>query len=211
MLPTGTPTSMRSSATDIIRHDSMRPVIVPASPTSRTTLDRKRIEALLRAAVQRLEGEWLLLGGALVVTWLDPRRRTEDVDLVGLKGTQSERLALLELAAEEGLPVEAVNSAADFFVRQVPDWEERHVPFRKGKSARIDRPTATLFIELKMRRLSQRDLSDCRLVLRKAPAREIDVPLLRQRLDALPPTEDLVLARRRKMLRRALDNWRHRK
>ncbi len=78
-------------------------------------LDRARIERFLDAACDRLEGEWLLVGGAAAAIWFMDGRVTEDVDLIGLAGTPAERRQLMELATEEGLPVEAVNSAADFF------------------------------------------------------------------------------------------------
>lgn len=79
--------------------------------------DRARIQALLERVGERLDGAWLLIGGAAAAVWFAPARTTEDVDLVAFAGTQAERFALMELAAEEGLPIEAVNSAADFFVR----------------------------------------------------------------------------------------------
>src|SRR5262245_47050514 len=54
--------------------------------------------------------------------WFVEGRVTEDLDLFGLAGTQTQRLALMELALEAGLPVEAVNSTADFFVRRIAGW-----------------------------------------------------------------------------------------
>ena len=85
-------------------------------------LDRDRLEELLQAMAERLEGDWLLVGGALVALWLEPRRITEDIDIVGLGGTQGERLSLMEFAESQGLPIETVNSAVDFFVQRIPGW-----------------------------------------------------------------------------------------
>ena len=104
----------------------------------------------MTAVCERLDGEWLLLGGALVALWLEPRRVTEDVDLIGLRGTADERYALMELATELGLPVEAVNSAADFFVRRIPDWRAELVELRRGAGATVYRPSVTLFLLLKL-------------------------------------------------------------
>src|SRR5205085_12680271 len=109
----------------------------------------------------RLPGDWLLIGGGLAALWFDARRVTEDVDLVGIEGTGADRLSLLGLAHDLGLPVEAVNSAADFFVHRISDWREQLEIFRVGRTGRIFRPTPTLFLLLKMRRLSTRDLDDC--------------------------------------------------
>src|SRR5262249_29149270 len=71
--------------------------------------DRARIERFLAAAATRLRGEWLIVGGAAAAAWFAPARTTEDVDMIGLGFSQDERFALMELATELGLPVEAVN------------------------------------------------------------------------------------------------------
>jgi len=124
-------------------------------------LDRDRLEDIIQALGNRLDGDWLLVGGALVALWVEPRRVTADIDLVGLGGTMAERLALMEAAEGLGLPVEALNSAADFFVRRVAGWREEIEPFRRGRRATIHRPTPTLFLLLKLARLSEQDLADC--------------------------------------------------
>jgi hypothetical protein len=62
-----------------------------------------------------------LLGGGLVSLWLEPRRVTEDVDMVGIDGSGADRfallgldcLALLDRAAVEGWPMEANRVVAD--------------------------------------------------------------------------------------------------
>ncbi len=169
-------------------------------------LDRQRIESLLSAAVDKLEGEWLLVGGALVAVWLEPRRVTEDVDLIGLGGSASERMSLMELAEAEGLPIEAVNSAADFFVFRVPRWRDQIELFRSGARARIHRPSPTLFLLLKLGRLSEQDLADCLLLLRKVSADGLPIDTRRviDTLEALPETADAALAARRTVLCTAL-------
>lgn len=136
---------------------------MPAAPF---TADR--IKALLGRLADEIDGEWLLVGGALVAVWLDGRRSTEDIDVVGMRGDAQERFRLLEFAQRAGLPVESVNSAADFFVRQVPDWREQLVLFHRGQRATVHRPTPTLFLLLKARRLSERDLEDCRLLIERS-------------------------------------------
>jgi hypothetical protein len=68
-------------------------------------LDRAGIERIVAAVADELPGDRLLVGGALAALWLEPRRVTEDVDIVGLGGAGAERLALLELADRLGLPV----------------------------------------------------------------------------------------------------------
>jgi len=131
-------------------------------------LDRDRISAVVDAVADRLDGDWILIGGGLVALWLEPRRVTEDVDLVGVTGSGSDRLALLGLARDLDLPVEALNSAADYFVYKNADWREQLEPFRTGAKGRIFRPTATLFLLLKVSRLSDEDLTDCLALLDRA-------------------------------------------
>jgi len=170
------------------------------------SLDRERIDAILDAAADALEGDWLLVGGAAAATWFLPERVTEDVDLVSLRGSQEDRLALLTLAERLGLSPEAFNSAADFFVHRIPGWATEMELLRQGRGARIHRPTVTLFILLKVGRLSEVDLDDCLSLLRVA--RGADGSWDRVRLiaavDALPPSTDAALIERRRALRDAL-------
>jgi hypothetical protein len=167
--------------------------------------DRGRVEALLRLAGERLEGEWLLVGGAAAAAWFAPGRTTEDLDLVGLAGTQAERFSLMELAAEAAIPIEAVNSAADYFVRQVSDWRDQLIVLQRGSRATIYRPSATLFVLLKLARLTEVDLDDCAALLAHCHAtgesEPIDAPRVLASLDALAPTSDAALAARRSALR----------
>ena len=165
-------------------------------------LDRARLASIVDAVAERLAGDWLLVGGALVALWLEPRRTTEDVDVVGLGGTEGERAALLGLAADLGLPVEALNSAADYFVRRIDGWREEIVEFRAGARGRVFRPTHTLFLLLKLRRLSEQDLADCAAAVAQARAQgtAIDAARVRAALDALPAADDDALAARRAAL-----------
>ena len=164
------------------------------------TLDRDRLDAILTAVCERLDGEWLLIGGAIAALWFEPRRTTEDVDIVGLAGKPSERLALFELADSLGLPVESMNSAADFFVHRIPDWRSQLVLFRSGAKGRVFRPTATLFLLLKVRRLDERDLEDCRALI--ASGERFEATRVSEAIDALPPPADEDVAARRTELRR---------
>lgn len=170
------------------------------------SLDKRRIEEVIDAVTNSLHGDWLLVGGALVALWLEPRRITEDIDLIGLSGTADERLALMQLAERLGLPVEAVNSAADFFVSRIEGWRDELELFREGRSARIFRPTPTLFLLLKARRLSEHDLEDCLAAIRRARADGLRLAPDRviALLDGLEPATEPRLAERRQALRAAL-------
>ena len=165
--------------------------------------DRARIQAFVQLAGERLAGEWLLVGGGAAAAWFAPSRTTEDVDLIGLGFAQDERLALMELAASAQLPVEAVNSAADFFVRRIPGWRDMLVVLHRGARAIIYRPDATLFLLLKVGRLSEVDLDDCLALLDHGDA--LDRARVVGAIDALPTTSDQAALDRRQRLRARLD------
>jgi hypothetical protein len=164
--------------------------------------DKARIEELLAAASEQLDGEWLLIGGAAAATWFSIARTTEDVDLVGLAGTAAERLALMNLATRIGVPIEAVNSAADFFVRKIDGWRDELVPLVTGPRATIYRPTATLFLLLKIERLSAVDLDDCVALLQHCAVtgEPVDRQRVLSRLDSLPARADAIRNDRRDSL-----------
>lgn len=172
--------------------------------------DKARIDALLAMASEHLDGEWLLIGGAAAAAWYSFARTTEDVDLVGLAGTSEERLALMNLATSAGLPVEAVNSAGDFFVRRIPSWRDELVPLIRGTRATIYRPSATLFLLLKIERLTAIDLDDCAslLVHCSTTGEPVDLERVLSRLAALAPGDPEQQTRRDELaalLRRADD------
>jgi len=164
------------------------------------------VRALVESLGESLDGEWLVIGGAAAAGWFSPARTTEDVDVFGLEGTQAERFALMQFAADAGLPIEAVNSAADFFVRRVDGWRDQLVEWHQGSRSTIYRPTATLFLVLKVARLSQTDLEDCLALVEhcRRTAEPIDAARVMRALDALAVTNDAAVTARRQRLRTAL-------
>jgi hypothetical protein len=169
-------------------------------------VDRQRIEQVVMAVADRLDGEWLLVGGSLVALWIDGRRTTEDVDLVPVRGPKDARMALLGLAADLGLPVEALNSAADFFVERIKGWTDEIEVLRRGRRGTVYRPSPTLFLLLKARRLSDADLGDCLALLDKAEKEELPLDATRvlSAIAGLPDPEDEGVRGRRRVLRNRL-------
>lgn len=171
------------------------------TPASQTTFDRARVAALVEAISDQLAGDWLLIGGALVALWLEPERTTQDIDLIGMRGDPSERYALLDFAARSGLPIESINSAADFFVQRIPGWREQVEVLRAGARGRILRPTHTLFLLLKIGRLSERDLADClAAVAHQGSGGPLDRARVKAALAALPPADAAGAERRVRLL-----------
>lgn len=88
-------------------------------------MDQQRLRAILNELGERLEGDWILIGGALVAAWLSARRTTEDIDLIGLADSGTQRLALMRAGSDLGLPIEALNSAADFLLLKMARLSEQ--------------------------------------------------------------------------------------
>jgi hypothetical protein len=161
-------------------------------------LGRTQIDAFVRAVGDRLDGEWLLVGGGAAALWFRAERVTEDLDLFGLGATNRERADLLDLAVAESLPLEIVNTTADYFVRRIPDWREHLEVLYRGARSVVYRPDATLFLELKSRRLSESDLEDCLALLDAGMV--CDTARLLAALDGLPASSDQALVERRARL-----------
>jgi len=172
-------------------------------------LDAKTLARFVALAGDRLQGEWVVIGGCVLPLLGVEHRITVDIDIAGPDDTDMGRmLVLMEIAEELGLPVETINQAGSHFLRQIEDWPEHLVEIHRGKTATLHVPDATLFLLLKLRRLSEADLLDCLEMLGLARRRQGVVDAERVRTVA---RETLKTARapgrraRIKKLLRALD------
>lgn len=130
------------------------------------------MQRFVQAAGERLSGNWVIIGGAVLPLSGIEHRVTVDIDIAGpVKSTQAEMLILMEISENLGLPIEAVNQAGAFFLHKIPNWEESLVEIHRGKKATIFRPNVNLFIRLKIARLSEADLEDCLVFLEFARAK----------------------------------------
>ena len=127
-------------------------------------LDRTTLDRFLQLAADRLDGDWVVVGGMVLPLVGIEHRVTLDIDVAGPEGNR-QTLELLELAAELGLAPEAVNQAAAFFLHRIEGWQDHLIPVRKGLRGTFHRPDATLYVLLKLWRLTETDLADCRLYL----------------------------------------------
>jgi len=100
-----------------------------------------------------------------------------------------------------------VNAAAEFLLKRVPDWRDQLEVLRDG-NARILRPNPTLFILLKIGRLSESDLDDCLALVEHAArhALPIDAHRVLAAVASLAPTTDTALRSRRELLATALSS-----
>jgi len=152
------------------------------------TIQRKHFSKFLKMAGDRLHGDWIVIGGTVLPLLGIHHRVTLDIDIVGPKESDQEAIfKLMEIAEQIGVPVEAINQAGAYFLHKIKKWESKLVPLYSGSSARIFRPNVTLFLLLKMARLTESDLSDCLEFLRFAKRqKEIpDFPLLKSEMQKL--------------------------
>ncbi|MBW2263451.1 MAG: hypothetical protein JRG91_15910 [Deltaproteobacteria bacterium] len=132
-------------------------------------VDHALLERFVQLAGQRLSGDWVVMGGGVLPLLGIEHRVTVDVDIAGPESAgQEQTLALMHIAEELGLPVEAINQAGAFFLHRIEGWREELVTVHEGPGATIHRPNVTLFMLLKIPRLSEADLSDCLEMLRWA-------------------------------------------
>jgi len=150
-------------------------------------LDHATMTRFVKLAGERLTGDWVVLGGSVLPLLGLEGRVTVDIDVASTVDTnQGQVVLLMEIAAELGLPVETINQAGAFFLRDVPGWREQLVAVHRGPRAVIHVPSATLYVLTKLQRLSASDLGDCLVMLRHArgSADPFDVERLHIAIDA---------------------------
>lgn len=148
----------------------------------------------------------MVVGGAFAALKLRRDRLTQDVDIMGLENTNAERLALMELAEQEGYPIETMNSAVDYFVRKIPDWESHLVELYRGQKSVVYGPDLTLFVMLKVGRMSEQDLADCLDAVdrSKRTNEKIDWARVQAAIELSGPLSDAAMARQAQLISQRL-------
>ena len=145
------------------------------------TITSSILKKFVSLALKRLKGDWVIIGGTVLPLIKIDDRVTVDIDIAKVdKSGSDQTLELMEIAEDLNLPVETINQAGAFFLHRIPNWQSKLVLVSESKTARILRPNGTLFLQLKIARLSTSDLSDC-LVMIKHCAKSgeaLDIDLL---------------------------------
>jgi len=155
-------------------------------------INNKILKKFITQAVDRLSGDWVILGGAVLHLMNLDIRVTTDIDIAGpVTATMKDTVVLMDIAAELHLPVEAINQAASYFLFKIEGWENSLVLVHEGQSARILRPDVNLFLQLKINRLSESDLMDCLAIIVAAGelGETIDKPKISRLIDLQSKTE----------------------
>lgn len=122
----------------------------------------EQYELFLNNILKQIDCDWVIIGGSLLALLKATDRATTDIDICALSElTNERRLQLMKIAQDSGLSIEAINPAADFFLRQIPNWKESLVLFKNGLNGNLYRPSLALYIRLKLNRGSESDLADC--------------------------------------------------
>lgn len=125
-------------------------------------IDSKVSKKFLELASKELTGDWVVIGGTVMILMGISERVTVDIDLAGPEtATQADTLRLMTLAEKVGLAPEAINQAGAFFLRKISGWRKNLVEITRTQNFSLSRPNAFLFIQLKASRLSESDLADC--------------------------------------------------
>jgi hypothetical protein len=151
-------------------------------PISQATVIR-----FLQLAGERLTGDWVIVGGSVLPLLGVDHRVTLDIDLASydLDSSQRSMIILMDIARDIGLPVEAINQAAAYFLEKIPNWRDQLVVVQRGKSANFFRPNLILFLRLKLARLSESDLADCLEMLRLRSQEETSPEACREVLNGI--------------------------
>lgn len=148
-----------------------------------TAINSKMSNKFLDLASKELHGDWVIMGGAVMVLLGVSERFTVDIDLAGPESaTQAETLKLMSIAEKIGLAPEAINQAGAFFLNRIPHWKDNLVPIIKNTQFSLSRPNSFLFLQLKMARLSESDLSDCINMLKIEPLKPKQAQILKSEI-----------------------------
>ena len=147
-----------------------------------SALDANLLDRFVRMAGDRLSGDWVVIGGCVLPLLGVQHRVTVDIDIAGPDETHmGQMLILMEIAEELELPVESINQAGSHFLRLVDDWADNLIEIHRGTQASLHVPNPTLYLLLKVRRLTEADLLDCLQMLKLAKRRQMSVDVERVR------------------------------
>ncbi len=125
-------------------------------------IQAENYQKFINLVADEISGDWLVIGGSLLAVLGENQRVTADIDICPIENmTNSSQLELMNLALKCDLSIEAINPAADFFVKQIPNWKNSIILLKKGLKGSIYRPSLELYFKLKLARCTESDIEDC--------------------------------------------------
>jgi hypothetical protein len=124
-------------------------------------MDNVTIKKFLKKMGQDLEGQWILVGGALLLALDLSDRMTIDIDLVPVnRATNQDTLKLMDISQDLNMPPETINLSAEYFLKKIKGWEKELILLQQTKKCKIYRPSKKLFKKLKEARGTSTDMLD---------------------------------------------------
>lgn len=118
-------------------------------------ISENQYELFLQNMLEQIDCDWVIIGGSLLALLKATNRSTTDIDICSLDElTNERRLHLMNIAQKSGLPIEAINPAADFFLRQISDWKKSLVFFKVGLKGSLYRPSLELYFKFLTRKMT---------------------------------------------------------
>ena len=143
-------------------------------------MDKQILKKFVRYLGEKVSGKWIMIGGCVLPLLEASDRYTKDIDIVGpLKATNEDTLTLIHIAQTLGLPIETINQSASFFLYKIENWEEEIILIHQGSKASVYRPSATLYILLKLGRFNETDYEDCLKMFEYAKKKKEKIDLKR--------------------------------
>ncbi len=125
-------------------------------------LTPKKLKEFISLVSKNLKGEWVLIGGTVLPLLGVHHRITVDIDLIGKNNKErAQQLELMKLAEKLKIPAETINQAGALFLEKIKGFEKKLEILLESKECKIYRPNLSLFLELKLERLSESDKEDC--------------------------------------------------
>jgi len=110
---------------------------------------------------QELEGEWILIGGSLLLALGISNRVTIDIDLIPInEATNKDSLKLMNISTSLNMPPETINLSSEYFLKKIDGWEKELILLQQTGKCTLYRPTKKLFRQLKEARGTSTDLLD---------------------------------------------------
>ncbi len=135
-------------------------------------MQHKDIILLYNELTEKLRGDWLLVGGALLHVLNISDRVTLDLNLVPLDEiTNTDQLNIMKVAESNNFPPETINFSAEYFVKKQKNWRKELVILFENENVRLYRPSKKLFRLLKEQRGTETDLMDIEMFEKKITVR----------------------------------------
>lgn len=120
------------------------------------------MQKFLQAVLKKMKGDWVVVGGTVLPLMGIDHRFTVDIDIVSTNenADMQDSIQLMEVAEALGMPVDAINQAAAYFLRKALNYRQHLILLAESNDCRVFRPDLFLYVQLKIARLSESDLTD---------------------------------------------------